>query len=60
MASKAPVKKRRKPVRKEDSIRLRCTAEQKTILTDAATRAGLGVSGWLLSLGLREAQKAGG
>jgi uncharacterized protein (DUF1778 family) len=52
-------KQQRKAVRKEDSIRLRCTAEQKEILTEAATRAGLGVSGWLLSIGLREAQQPG-
>jgi uncharacterized protein (DUF1778 family) len=47
--------KRRKEVRKEEIIRLRVTAEQKQTLTDAATRAGLGVSSWLLMLGLREA-----
>lgn len=47
--------KRRKEVRKEDSIRIRVTEEQKQTLTDAATRAGLGVSSWLLMLGLREA-----
>lgn len=47
--------KRRKEVRKDQDIRLRVTAEQKQTLTDAATRAGLGVSSWLLMLGLREA-----
>lgn len=56
MAAKATSKKRRKTVRKDDSIRIRCTVEQKETLTDAAARAGLGVSGWLLMLGLREAQ----
>lgn len=49
-------KVRRKVVRKEESIRLRCTEEQKEILVAAANRDGLGVSGWLLRLGLREAQ----
>lgn len=48
---------RRKETRKEDQIRLRVTAEQKVILTEAAEKAGLGVSGWLLSLGLREARE---
>jgi uncharacterized protein (DUF1778 family) len=53
--------KRRKPkaLRKEDSIRIRVNAEQKELLTEAATRAGLGVSSWLLMLGLKEAQRAG-
>jgi uncharacterized protein (DUF1778 family) len=47
--------KRRKEVRKDQDIRIRVTTEQKQTLTDAATRAGLGVSSWLLMLGLREA-----
>jgi uncharacterized protein (DUF1778 family) len=47
--------KHRKAVRKEEIIRLRVTAEQKQMLTEAAERAGLGVSSWLLMLGLREA-----
>jgi uncharacterized protein (DUF1778 family) len=51
--------KRRKPKaqRKEDSIRLRCTVEQKDRLVAAADRDGQGVSSWLLALGLREARK---
>ncbi len=55
-------KKRRKPkaLRKEDSIRVRVTESQKKTLTEAATKAGLGVSSWLLALGLREAQKLSG
>lgn len=50
---------RRKPkaMRKEDSIRIRCTDEQKARLTAAAERDGQGVSSWLLLLGLREARK---
>lgn len=47
--------KRRKEVRKDQDIRIRVTEEQKQTLTDAATRAGLGMSSWLLMLGLREA-----
>jgi len=49
----------RKPKRerKEDRIIIRVTEEQKATLADAATRTGLGVSPWLLSLGLREAQR---
>jgi uncharacterized protein (DUF1778 family) len=51
--------KRRKPkaLRKEDTIRLRCTEEQKARLIAAAQRDGQGVSSWLLALGLREARK---
>lgn len=52
---KAQRVKRRKEVRKDQDIRIRVTADQKQTLTDAATRAGLGVSSWLLMLGLREA-----
>ena len=53
--------KRRKPkaLRKEAIINVRLTDEQKTTLTSAATKAGLGVSSWLLSLGLREAKRDG-
>lgn len=47
--------KRRKETRKEDSIRIRVTTEQKQKLVDAAERAGLGVSSWMLTVSLREA-----
>lgn len=52
-------KKRRKPesLLKEQSIRIRVSAAQKKALTEAAEKVGLGVSSWLLSLGLREVQK---
>ncbi len=50
-------KVRRKAVRKEAHINLRLTDEQKDELTRAATHAGLGVSGWLLATGLREARR---
>jgi uncharacterized protein (DUF1778 family) len=58
----AEAKKRRKPKaqRKEADIRIRVTDTQKRTLTESATKAGLGVSSWLLTLGLREAQKTGG
>jgi len=51
--------KRRKPKgeRKEASIRIRLTAEQKDTLARAASRVGLDVSGWLRSIGLREAEQ---
>lgn len=48
--------KRRKPKaqRKEQSIRVRVTEEQKEALTRQAAASGLDVSAWLRSLGLRE------
>jgi uncharacterized protein (DUF1778 family) len=51
--------KRRKPAgaRKEAHINIRLTDEQKAELTRAATHAGIGVSSWLLTVGLREARK---
>jgi uncharacterized protein (DUF1778 family) len=49
--------KRRKEVRKDQDIRIRVTEEQKQTLTDAATRTGLGLSSWLLMVGLREAKE---
>jgi hypothetical protein len=59
-AAKKTKPKRRKPVRKEENIHIRLTTEQKEGLTEAATRAGLGLSTWLLMLGLREMQRAEG
>ena len=49
--------KRRKKIRKEDSIRLRVTTEQKTkkYVTDAATKAGIGLSAWMLTTTLKAA-----
>jgi uncharacterized protein (DUF1778 family) len=54
----AEAKKRRKPKaqRKEADIRIRVTDAQKKVLTEAAERAGVGVSTWLVMLGLREAK----
>ena len=53
-------KKRRKAVRKEKGILIRVTEAQKEALTEAAQRAGLGVSSWMLSVALREIQRAEG
>lgn len=44
-----------KQQRKEDTIRIRVTGEQKRTLIERAQREGLEVSAWLRSLGLREA-----
>lgn len=46
--------KRRKPAaqRKESVIPVRVTKEQKAVLTAKAQRRGLGVSSWLVMLGL--------
>ena len=42
---------------KDEVIRVRVTAEQKTMLAAAAERAGYDVSTWLRGLGLREARR---
>jgi len=42
--------------RKDDSIRVRVTADQKRQFADAAQAAGLDVSVWLRMLGVREAK----
>ena len=49
--------KRRKPAaqRKESVIPVRVTKEQKAVLTAKAQRRGLGVSSWLVMLGLTAA-----
>lgn len=44
--------------RKGDQIRVRVTEEQKVAFAKIADRAGLDVSAWLRSLGLREVQRA--
>ena len=49
------LKRKPKALRKEDSIRIRVSTEQKKTLTAAAERAGLDVSSWLRALGMREA-----
>ncbi|MBI1817211.1 MAG: hypothetical protein HYR72_19750 [Deltaproteobacteria bacterium] len=46
--------KRRKPQkeRKEEVIPVRASAEQKRMLTEKAKHRGLGLSTWLLNLGM--------
>jgi len=48
---------RRKAIRKDHLIPVRVTAAQKRTLNAAATKAGLGVSPWLLMLGLKAARE---
>lgn len=57
MARTTSARPKRRKVRKEETIRLRVTTDQKQTLTDAATRAGASLSTWLLSVGLRAAQE---
>ncbi len=59
-STKVRIPKRRKAVRKEDSIHIRVTSEQKAALQEAADKAGIGVSSWMLVTSLREARKADG
>lgn len=54
-STKKPVV-RRKAVRKDDFINVRCTSEQKATMTEAAAQAGLGLSPWLVMLGLKAAR----
>jgi len=51
-------KKRRKAVRKDKGILIRVTEAQKALLAETAEKTGLGLSSWMLSVALREAQKA--
>ncbi len=55
MAKKAI--KRRKVERKQAVIGVRCTESQKAALEAKAAVRGLGVSTWLLSLGMSAAEK---
>jgi len=50
-------KKRNTRVNKEETISVRCTTQQKEMLEKIAAREGLGLSTWLLRLGLVEAQE---
>jgi uncharacterized protein (DUF1778 family) len=59
MAAKTekPVKRRKpKRLRKEDSIRIRVTEDQKRLLTEAARADGTDLGPWLLGLGMRQAR----
>lgn len=51
--------KRRKPKdeRKETSIRIRVTFEQKATMDEFARKAGLDTSGWMRFLAMREIGK---
>lgn len=42
---------------KEETVNVRCTTTQKTRLETAAATEGMGVSTWLLRLGLVEADR---
>lgn len=53
--AKSPKKRTVARVRKDDTVRMRVTAEQKQTLTDAAARDGLELSQWLRQLALRAA-----
>ena len=44
--------------RKTELVRLRVSKTQKKTLADAALRAGLGVSSWLLMVGLKAAESS--
>ncbi|MGG7380469.1 plasmid mobilization protein, partial [Escherichia coli] len=47
-----------KTARKDNQIRVRLTSKQKRVLIAAAQRAGLDVSSWLRTIGLREASRS--
>ena len=52
-----PEPERRKAVRKEKGILIRVTEAQKKALAEAATKEGLGVSSWMLSVAMREIER---
>lgn len=53
---KIPPRRRNKRVQKEKVFNVRCTEEQKELLDEVAARQGMGISTWLLHLGLADAQ----
>jgi len=53
-------KKRRKAILKDKAILIRLTEAQKKSLATAAERAGLGLSSWMLTVALREADRGSG
>jgi uncharacterized protein (DUF1778 family) len=55
-SSQEPRLSRRKAVRKDETVPIRMTTEQKEMLANAAQSAGMGLSTWLLMLGLKAAQ----
>ena len=50
-------KQRKRTGRKDKGILIRVTKEQREMLAETAEHAGLGLSPWMLSIALREAQK---
>ncbi len=62
MPTRTPPKSRRKPdeERREISVRVLVTEDEERAFKAAAKRAGLTVSSWLRSLGVREAGRSGG
>ena len=46
-----------KDQRKDCDIRIRVTADQKRILTEAAKKAGLDLSPWLRSIAVQQAER---
>jgi uncharacterized protein (DUF1778 family) len=50
-------RKKRKDVTKDISIHIRVTEDQKELLAEAANSLGIGLSAWLLSTAIREAQR---
>ncbi len=60
MTKSAPKSSERQDtLRKDDLIRVRVSAEQKRVLTNAAGKAGLDVSSWLRALGIEKAREMG-
>lgn len=60
MATKKIKRRKPAPERKDAVIPIRCTEEQKRELTEKAKRRGLGLSPWLLSLGMSAPDKPAG
>lgn len=51
------MKKKPTKVAKEKVVNVRCTEQQQAMLTEVATGQGMGLSTWLLHLGLADAQE---
>jgi len=50
----------KKPPPKNNQINIRVSDEQKELLAEAATKVGISMSSWMLSVSLREARKVTG
>ena len=59
-ATSFAAKKRRKAIRKDKAVLVRVTEAQKETLAKAAEKAGLGLSSWMLTVALKEAERSGG